>query len=78
MYIDHELAIADMIRYHEAGFTSWDLADIYGPSEDFIGEFRRPLLTLVIDTKRKRRRTWKNSGIHKMDPTTKKNYMFYS
>ena len=27
-YIDYELAIEDMIRYHEAGFTSWDLADI--------------------------------------------------
>jgi aryl-alcohol dehydrogenase-like predicted oxidoreductase len=45
-YIDHELAIEDMIRYHEAGFTSWDLADIYGPAEDFIGEFRRKLLAL--------------------------------
>jgi aryl-alcohol dehydrogenase-like predicted oxidoreductase len=45
-YIDHELAIEDMIRYHEAGFTSWDLADIYGPAEDFVGEFRRKLLSL--------------------------------
>ena len=45
-YIDHELAIADMMRYYDAGFTSWDLADIYGPAEDFIGEFRRRLLTL--------------------------------
>jgi aryl-alcohol dehydrogenase-like predicted oxidoreductase len=44
-YIEHELAIADMIRYHAAGFTTWDLADIYGPAEDFIGEFRRRLLT---------------------------------
>jgi aryl-alcohol dehydrogenase-like predicted oxidoreductase len=44
-YIEHELAISDMIRYHEAGFTSWDLADIYGPAEGFIGEFRRRLLT---------------------------------
>ena len=42
-YIDHELAIEDMLSYHEAGFTSWDLADIYGPAEDFIGEFRRKL-----------------------------------
>ena len=41
--IDHELAMADMLRYHEAGFTTWDLADIYGPAEDFIGEFRRRL-----------------------------------
>src|SRR5919109_5539972 len=45
-YIDQELAIEDMIRYHEAGFTSWDLADIYGPAEDFVGEFRRKLLSL--------------------------------
>ena|SRR5829696_621026 len=44
--IDHELAIADMMRYHDTGFTSWDLADIYGPAEDFIGEFRRRVLTL--------------------------------
>ncbi|HET7148836.1 MAG TPA: aldo/keto reductase [Candidatus Nitrosopolaris sp.] len=38
--IDHELAIKDMMKYHNAGFTSWDLADIYGPAEDFIGQFR--------------------------------------
>ena len=24
-YIDHELAIEDMMRYHETGFTTWDL-----------------------------------------------------
>jgi len=45
-YIDHELAIADMLRYHDAGFTTWDLADIYGPAEEFIGQFRRRLLKL--------------------------------
>lgn len=45
-YIDHELAIADMMRYHEAGFTTWDLADIYGPAEDFIGQFRSKLLAI--------------------------------
>jgi len=44
--IDRESALADMIRYHEAGFTTWDLADIYGPAEDFIGEFRSRLLKL--------------------------------
>ena len=44
--IDRESALADMIRYHEAGFTTWDLADIYGPAEDFIGGFRNRLLTL--------------------------------
>lgn len=45
-YIDHELAIAEMLKYHDAGFTSWDLADIYGPAEDLIGEFRRRLSIL--------------------------------
>lgn len=40
-YIDHALAIEDMLRYHDSGFTSWDLADIYGPAEDFIGYFRK-------------------------------------
>ena len=45
-YIDNESAIADMMRYHLAGFTSWDLADIYGPAEDFIGQFRGRILTL--------------------------------
>ncbi len=45
-YVNPELAIAGMVRYHDAGFTTWDLADIYGPAEDFIGEFRRRLLTL--------------------------------
>jgi aryl-alcohol dehydrogenase-like predicted oxidoreductase len=45
-YIDHELALADMMGYHDAGFTTWDLADIYGPAEDFIGQFRRRLLAL--------------------------------
>jgi aryl-alcohol dehydrogenase-like predicted oxidoreductase len=30
-----------MFAYHDAGFTSWDLADHYGPAEDFIGNFRR-------------------------------------
>jgi aryl-alcohol dehydrogenase-like predicted oxidoreductase len=44
-YINHELAISEMMKYHDAGFTSWDLADIYGPAEDFIGEFRRRFLT---------------------------------
>jgi aryl-alcohol dehydrogenase-like predicted oxidoreductase len=45
-YIDHKLAIEDMIRYHNGGFTSWDLADIYDPAEGFIGEFRRKLSAL--------------------------------
>ncbi len=39
--IDPARAVAAMFAYHEAGFTTWDLADHYGPAEDFIGAFRR-------------------------------------
>ena len=41
--IDPGTAINAMLAYHDAGFTTWDLADHYGPAEDFIGEFRRRL-----------------------------------
>ena len=41
--IDPEAALDAMVAYHNAGFTTWDLADHYGPAEDFIGEFRRRL-----------------------------------
>ena len=39
--IDPARAVAEMFAYHDAGFTTWDLADHYGPAEDFVGEFRR-------------------------------------
>ncbi len=39
--IDPERAVEEMFAYHAAGFTTWDLADHYGPAEDFIGEFHR-------------------------------------
>jgi aryl-alcohol dehydrogenase-like predicted oxidoreductase len=42
--IDPAAAIDAMLRYHDAGFTTWDLADHYGPAEDFIGEFRHRLV----------------------------------
>src|SRR5436190_19971393 len=38
--IDPERAVDAMFGYHDAGFTSWDLADHYGPAEDLIGHFR--------------------------------------
>jgi aryl-alcohol dehydrogenase-like predicted oxidoreductase len=41
--IDHDRAVEDMFLYQDAGFTTWDLADHYGPAEDFIGAFRRAL-----------------------------------
>ena len=42
--IDPKAAIANMFDYHAAGFHTWDLADHYGPAEDFVGEFRRQLI----------------------------------
>ena len=39
--IDSNDAISEMIKYHNDGFTTWDMADIYGPSEVFFGEFRK-------------------------------------
>jgi aryl-alcohol dehydrogenase-like predicted oxidoreductase len=39
-HVEPERSVSEMLRYHEAGFTTWDLADHYGPAEDFIGEFR--------------------------------------
>jgi aryl-alcohol dehydrogenase-like predicted oxidoreductase len=39
--IDPVRAVDAMSAYHDAGFTTWDLADHYGPAEDFIGNFRR-------------------------------------
>src|SRR5689334_15061076 len=42
--IDPQAALHNMFEYLDAGFTTWDLADHYGPAEDFIGEFRRQLV----------------------------------
>ena len=39
--IDQARAVDEMFAYHDAGFTTWDLADHYGPAENFIGNFRR-------------------------------------
>ena len=41
--INENAAIQEMMTYHQAGFTTWDLADHYGPAEDFIGKFRKNL-----------------------------------
>jgi aryl-alcohol dehydrogenase-like predicted oxidoreductase len=41
--IDPSAAVQEMFSYHDAGFTTWDMADHYGPAEDFLGEFRRQL-----------------------------------
>jgi aryl-alcohol dehydrogenase-like predicted oxidoreductase len=42
--INPKTAIDTMFQYVDAGFTTWDLADHYGPAEDFIGEFRRQVI----------------------------------
>ena len=41
--INPESAISEMLQYHDSGFTTWDMADIYGPAEEYIGEFQRRL-----------------------------------
>ena len=42
--IEFDAAIDSMQAHDDRGFTTWDLADHYGPAEDLIGEFRRRLL----------------------------------
>jgi aryl-alcohol dehydrogenase-like predicted oxidoreductase len=42
--IEPRAALDAMLAYHDAGFTTWDLADHYGPAEDFIGAFRQRLI----------------------------------
>ncbi|AFZ24576.1 putative oxidoreductase, aryl-alcohol dehydrogenase like protein [Cylindrospermum stagnale PCC 7417] len=42
--INPTAAIHAMFKYVDAGFTTWDLADHYGPAEDLIGEFRRQFI----------------------------------
>lgn len=42
--INPKAAIKEMFDYVDAGFTTWDLADHYGPAEDFIGEFRKQFI----------------------------------
>ena len=41
--INPESAISEMLQYHDSGFTTWDMADIYGPAEEYIGEFLKRL-----------------------------------
>ena len=41
--IEPKAAVQSMFSYLDSGLTTWDLADHYGPAEQFIGEFRRRL-----------------------------------
>ena len=38
--IDPSAAVKNMFHYFDAGFTTWDLADHYGPAEDLMGRFQ--------------------------------------
>ena len=38
-------ASREMIEYYDAGLTSFDMADIYGPAEDIFGDFLEQLKT---------------------------------
>ena len=39
--IDPEIALSEMKKFHDAGFATWDMADIYGPAELFYGKFNQ-------------------------------------
>ena len=41
--IDPHAAVQGMFPFADAGFTTWALADHYGPAEESVGEFRRRL-----------------------------------
>ena len=42
--IDPEAATESLFDYVQAGYTTFDMADHYGPAEDICGEFRRRLI----------------------------------
>jgi len=41
--INSDSAISEMLEHHRSGFCTWDMADIYGPAEEFLGKFRKVL-----------------------------------
>ena len=41
--INPESAVSEMLQYHESGFTTWDMADIYSPAEEYFGQFQKRL-----------------------------------
>jgi len=42
-YIDPSFVSDSMMEYHKEGYTTWDVADNYGPAEDFVKDFRHKL-----------------------------------
>jgi len=53
----------DASRTTDAGFTTWDLADHYGPAEDFIGDFRRRFARPQTEPSGSRRSRRSRSGV---------------
>jgi predicted oxidoreductase len=43
--IDEGRAVDEMFSYFDAGLTTFDMADIYGPAEEIFGRFLRQLET---------------------------------
>ena len=43
-YITPQKAVSEMSQYYDAGLSSWDMADIYGPAEEFFGRFRQKII----------------------------------
>ena len=41
--IDRKKASRDMLAYFDAGLTTFDMADIYGPAEEIFGDFLQHL-----------------------------------
>ena len=39
-HVEKRAAVETMAAYHEAGLVAWDMADIYGPAEEWYGAFR--------------------------------------
>ena len=48
--INQNDAVVEMIKYHNVGFDTWDMADIYGPAEIFYGEFQKKLEKKSLET----------------------------
>jgi len=46
--IDPAAAVRSLFEHIDAGLTTFDLADIYGPAEAIMGEFRRQLAALRV------------------------------
>ena len=40
-HITPSKAVSEMQLYHNSGLTIWDMADIYGPAEEFYGKFHQ-------------------------------------